>query len=164
MRLADARRALVRSARAVAAVACLCAGAFAPPAAQAQTTDNFYLWRTTITVGVETGTAPAGEYSNSGYKSGSLGSINESAKSSGTNLMSAQAGGGKGSVGASKSFQERREALFQPRDFALLGNCQAICLPYDGVQSPPPPRRVYLKPSYLDRDLSYWTAKQTGQL
>ena len=55
--------------------------------------------------------------------------INESAKSSGINLMSAQAGGGRGSVGASKSFQERREALFQPRDFALLGNCQAICLP-----------------------------------
>ena len=74
--------------------------------------------------------------------------INESAKSSGINLMSAQAGGGKGSVGASKSFREHREALFQPRDFALLGNCQAICLPYDGVQSLPP-RRVYLKPYYL---------------
>ena len=73
--------------------------------------------------------------------------INESAKSSGINLLSAQAGGGRGSVGASKSFQERREALFQPRDFALLGNCQAICLPYDGVQSLPP-RRVYLKPHY----------------
>ena len=89
--------------------------------------------------------------------------INESAKSSGINLMSAQAGGGRGSVGASKSFHERREALFQPRDFALLGNCQAICLPYDGVQSLPP-RRVYLKPYYLPPDLPYWTAKQTGRL
>ena len=89
--------------------------------------------------------------------------INESAKSSGINLMSAQAGGGKGSVGASKSFREHRKALFQPRDFALLGNCQAICLPYDGVQSLPP-RRVYLKPYYLPADLPYWTAKQTGQL
>ena len=89
--------------------------------------------------------------------------INESAKSSGINLMSAQAGGGKGSVGASKSFQERREALFQPRDFALLGNCQAICLPYDGVQSLAP-RRVYLKPHYLPRDRPYWTAKHAGEL
>ena len=89
--------------------------------------------------------------------------INESAKSSGINLMSAQAGGGKGSVGASKSFQERREALFQPRDFALLGNCQAICLPYDGVQSLPP-RRVYLKPHYLTRDRPYWAAKAAGEL
>ena len=89
--------------------------------------------------------------------------INESAKSSGINLLSAQAGGGRSSVGASKSFQERREALFQPRDFALLGNCQAICLPYDGVQSLPP-RRVYLKPHYLPADLPYWQAKRTGQL
>ena len=71
--------------------------------------------------------------------------------------------GGRGSVGASKSFREQREALFQPRDFALLGNCQAICLPYDGVQSLPP-RRVYLKPHYLPADLPYWTAKETGQL
>ena len=89
--------------------------------------------------------------------------INESARSSGVNLLSAQAGGGRGSVGASKSFQERREALFQPRDFALLGNCQAICLPYDGVQSLPP-RRVYLKPHYLPRDRPYWAAKEAGEL
>ena len=32
--------------------------------------------------------------------------INETSKQSGINLMSAQAGGGKGSVGASKSFKE----------------------------------------------------------
>ena len=89
--------------------------------------------------------------------------INESSRQAGISFMSAQAGGGTGSVGASKSFQERREALFQPRDFALLGNCQAICLPYDGVQSLPP-RRVYLKPHYLPNDLPYWTAKQQGRL
>ena len=89
--------------------------------------------------------------------------INESARSSGVSLLSAQAGGGRGSVGASKSFREQREALFQPRDFALLGNCQAICLPYDGVQSLPP-RRVYLKPHYLPRDRPYWAAKEAGEL
>ena len=89
--------------------------------------------------------------------------INETSKQSGINFLSAQAGGGRGSVGASKSFQEHREALFQPRDFALLGNCQAICLPYDGVQSRPP-LRVYLKPHYLPATLPYWKAKRTGQL
>ena len=76
-RLAGARRALSRSARAVAAVACLClAGAFALPAVQADTTDNgphgtehthFYLWRTTMTVGESSGqlgynTAPTNSY------------------------------------------------------------------------------------------------------
>ena len=89
--------------------------------------------------------------------------ITETAKQSGINFLSAQAGGGTGSVGASKAFNEHREALFQPRDFALLGNCQAICLPYDGVQSRPP-LRVYLKPHYLPTTLPYWKAKETGQL
>ena len=63
-RLAGARRALFRSARAVAVVACLClAGAFVLPAVQAHTTNgphgsehtHFYLWRTTMTVGEESG-------------------------------------------------------------------------------------------------------------
>ena len=81
-RLAGARRALSRSARAVAVVACLClAGAFALPTVQADTTDNgphgsehthFYLWRTTLTVGEDSGTL--------GYdKSDSYGSISTSA-------------------------------------------------------------------------------------
>ena len=90
--------------------------------------------------------------------------INESSRQSGINFLSAQASsGGKSSIGATKSFNEHREALFQARDFALLGNCQAICLPYDGVQSLPP-RRVYLKPHYLPAELPYWKAKQAGQL
>ena len=56
-----------------------------------------------------------------------------------------------------------REAVFHPRDFALLGNCQAICLPYDGAQSLEP-RRVYLKPHYLPLEHSYWRAKEAGQI
>ena len=54
-----------------------------------------------------------------------------------------------GSVGASKSFQERREALFQPRDFALLGNCQAICLPYDGGPADDPRHLMNFCPEVL---------------
>ena len=78
-------------------------------------------------------------------------------------MLSAQAGGGQGSVGASKSFREQREAVFQPREFALLSNCQAICLPYDGARSLPA-TRVYLKPHYLPRTLPYWRAKAEGKL
>ena len=49
--------------------------------------------------------------------------INETSRQSGINFLSAQASsGGKSSLGATKSFNEHREALFQPRDFALLGN------------------------------------------
>ena len=63
-------------------------------------------------------------------------------------LLSGCAGGGRGTIGASKSFRQAREPVFTPRDFSLLANYQAICLPYDGVQALPA-RRVYLKPHYL---------------
>ena len=89
--------------------------------------------------------------------------ITESAKQSEVSMLSAQAGGGQGSVGASKSFREQREAVFQPRELALLSNCQAICLPYDGARSLPA-TRVYLKLHYLPRTLPYWRAKAEGKL
>ena len=89
--------------------------------------------------------------------------ISETSKRAEVSPLSGRAGGGGGSIGATKSFREQREAVFHPRDFALLSNCQAICLPYDGSQSLEP-RRVYLKPHYLPLDYSYWRAKEAGQL
>ena len=89
--------------------------------------------------------------------------ISETSKRADVSPLSGRAGGGGGSIGATKSFQERREAVFHPRDFTLLGNCQAICLPYDGTQALEP-RRVYLKPYYLPADYSYWRAKAKGEL
>ena len=73
-RLFGARRGLVRSARMLAAAALLAlSGALALPAtAQAQETTNFYLWRTTLTVGEDSG--------DLGYdNSDSFGSISTSA-------------------------------------------------------------------------------------
>lgn len=81
----------------------------------------------------------------------------------GFSLASAKAGGGKGSLGASKSYRETREPLFHARAFTRLDNCQAICLPYDGVKSLDA-TRVYLKPYYLPRDLPYWRARDQGKL
>ena len=89
--------------------------------------------------------------------------VSETSRRAGVSLLSGRAGGGGGSIGATKSFREQREAVFHPRDFALLGNCQAICLPYDGAQSLEP-RRVYLKPRYLPPEHSYWRAREAGQL
>ena len=54
-------------------------------------------------------------------------------------LLSGRAGGGRGTIGASKSFRRQREPVFTPRQFALLANYQAVCLPYDGVKSLRPP-------------------------
>ena len=89
--------------------------------------------------------------------------ISETSKRAEVSLLSGHAGGGGGGMGATKSFREQREAVFHPRDFALLSNCQAICLPYDGAQSLEP-RRVYLKPHYLPAGHSYWRAKEAGEI
>ena len=78
-------------------------------------------------------------------------------------LLSGRAGGGKGTIGASKSFRQQREPVFTPREFMLLSNHQAICLPYDGVQALPA-RRVYLKPHYLPREQGYWRLREEGRL
>ena len=75
-----------------------------------------------------------------------------------------RAGGGRGTIGASKSFRQQREPVFTPREFALLANYQAICLPYDGTKSLPA-RRVYLKPHYLPtRDVGYWRLREEGRI
>ena len=89
--------------------------------------------------------------------------VTESARQAEVSLLSGKAGGGRGSVGTSKSFREQREALFQPREFALLPNCQAICLPYDGTHATSAVR-VYLKPYYLPETTPYWRAVEKGKI
>ena len=89
--------------------------------------------------------------------------VSEQTARAGASLLSGAAGGGTGSISASKAFSERREPLFHPRDFALLGNCQAIVMPYDGSRSLDA-RRCYLKPDFLPRDRPYWRAREAGEL
>ena len=90
-------------------------------------------------------------------------SVSEQTPRASASLLTGAAGGGAGSLSASKSFSERREPLFHPRDFTLLGNCQAIVIPYDGSRALDT-RRVYLKPDLLPRDRPYWRAREAGEL
>ena len=90
-------------------------------------------------------------------------SVSEQTPGAAASLLSGAPGGGTGSLSASKSFSERREPLFHPRDFARLGNCQAIVLPYDGKRALDA-RRCYLKPDFLPRDRPYWRAREAGDL
>lgn len=89
-------------------------------------------------------------------------SFTESAKP-GFSLITARAGGAKGTLGTSKSYREQREPLFHARQFMLLENCQAIVLAYDGAQALPA-TRAYLKPYYLPRDRPYWRARDAGDI
>ena len=80
---------------------------------------------------------------------------NESTSRAGVSLFSGAPGGGKSSMGASKSYQARMEPLFRPKAFAELDTAQAVVLPFDGKRNLPA-TRCYLKPYFLPRDLGYW--------
>ncbi len=90
-------------------------------------------------------------------------SLNETSKGAGVSPLTATVGSGQKDMGWGKRFALQWQALFQPRDFAKLENCQAICLPYDGKRALEA-TRVYLKPYYLPRDLGYWDAKDQGDI
>ncbi len=89
-------------------------------------------------------------------------SISESSRA-GVGLLSGRSGGGKGSVGATKSYAPRREPVFPAAAFAELRNAQAIVAAYDGAD-PLPPTYCYLKPWYLPRELGYFEALEKGRL
>ena len=89
--------------------------------------------------------------------------VSEQTARASASLLSGSAGGGSGSVGTSKAFSERREALFHPRDFTVLDNCQAIVQLYDGHRSLDA-RRCYLKPHFLPRERPYWRARAAGEV
>ena len=90
-------------------------------------------------------------------------SLSEQTPHAAPSLLSGSPGGGTGSLSASKTFSERREPLFHPRDFTTLGNCQAVVIPYDGRRAGDA-RRCYLKPDFLPRDRPYWRARDAGDL
>ena len=90
-------------------------------------------------------------------------SFSESASRAGVSLLTARAGGSRGSLSASRSYSPRLEAKFKQRDFAELDNAQAIVVPYDGVRALPA-TRCYLKPHYLPRERSYFRQRERGEL
>ena len=89
--------------------------------------------------------------------------VSEQTQRASASVLTGAAGGGAGSVGASKAFSEKREPLFHPRDFTILGNCQAIVQAYDGLQAHDA-TRCYLKPDFLPRELGYWRAREAGKV
>ena len=90
-------------------------------------------------------------------------SVSESGHRGGVSMLGGTLTAAKSGVGASKSWQKRREHLFHPADFQELDTFQAIVQPFDGARSERA-RRVYLKPHFLPRDLPYWLARRQGLL
>ena len=82
-------------------------------------------------------------------------SLSENTARAAASWLTGRMGGGSASAGLSKSYAEKREPLFHPRDISLLETCQAIAQIFDGDRVHEG-TRVYLKPDYKPRDLPYW--------
>lgn len=89
--------------------------------------------------------------------------FSESGQDAQVSLLSGRTTAHKASVSASKSYSVQRDNVFEARVFSELKNAQAIVLAYDGL-NPIPPTFCYLKPYFLDRQVSYFEHLRRGDL
>jgi len=88
-------------------------------------------------------------------------SIAENGQDARVSLLTGRTTAHRSTVSASKSYNLQRDFIFEPKIFAELKNAQAVVLAYDGL-NPQRPTRCYLKPYYLDRNLSYLEQLKRG--
>jgi hypothetical protein len=78
-------------------------------------------------------------------------------------LLTGRATASKQTLSASKTYSLESDYVFQPRLFTELQHAQAIVVPYDGL-NPLPPQYCYLKPHYLNPNVSYFDHLARGAL
>jgi hypothetical protein len=81
--------------------------------------------------------------------------LSEAGQDARVSMLTGRPAAHRTTVSASKTYSLAMEYVFQPKAFSELQNAQAIVLPYDGF-NPQPPTRCYLKPYYLDPQISYF--------
>jgi hypothetical protein len=89
--------------------------------------------------------------------------ISESGQDSKLSLLTGKTVSDRGSISASKSYSVRLDYRFSQKFLAELANAQAVILPYDGL-NPMPATLCYLKPYYLDANVSYFDQIARGLL
>jgi hypothetical protein len=89
--------------------------------------------------------------------------ITEAGQDAGVSLLTGRPAAHRTTVSAAKTYSLQYEYVFQPKIFAELQNAQAIVLPYDGL-NPQAPTYCYLKPHYLDPQVSYFDHAAKGAL
>ena len=81
--------------------------------------------------------------------------VSESSTNANVGWLSGRTSSSKGSVSASKQYQNHMEPLFEEKVFFDLKNAQSIVVAFDGV-SPLPPTYCYLKPDFLPNTMSWF--------
>jgi hypothetical protein len=79
----------------------------------------------------------------------------ETGQEAGVSVLTGKATSHRASLSTSKSYSTQMHPTFEPKVFAELKNNQAILLAYDGL-NPLPPTYCFLKPCYLDNNISYF--------
>ncbi|MBN9662287.1 MAG: type IV secretory system conjugative DNA transfer family protein [Acidobacteria bacterium] len=90
-------------------------------------------------------------------------SISENGQDARVSILTGRATAHRATLSTSKSYNTQTLPTFEPKIFAELKNAQAIVLAYDGL-NPLPPTFCYLKPYYLDPDISYFDHLAAGRI
>jgi hypothetical protein len=89
--------------------------------------------------------------------------LTEAGQDARVSLLTARPAAHRATVSATKTYSLQLDYVFQPKAFAELQNAEAIVLAYDGT-NPLPPTLCYLKPHYLDVQVSYFDHLAAGRL
>jgi hypothetical protein len=90
-------------------------------------------------------------------------SFSENGQDASVSVLTGRATTNRSSITASKNYSVQRDNVFEARVFSELKNAQAIVLAYDGL-NPLPPTYCYLKPYFLDPEVSYFEHLKGGAL
>jgi hypothetical protein len=90
-------------------------------------------------------------------------SISENGQDARVSMLTGRATAHKATLSTSKSYNTQTLPTFEPKIFAELKNAQAIVLAYDGL-NPLPPCFCYLKPYFLDPNVSYFDHLASGRI
>ena len=88
-------------------------------------------------------------------------SISENGQDASVSILTGRATAHRSTLSTSKSYNTQTLPIFEPKIFSELKNAQAIVLAYDGL-NPLPPTYCYLKPYFLDPDISYFDHLAAG--
>jgi hypothetical protein len=90
-------------------------------------------------------------------------SISENGQDARVSILTGRATAHRATLSTSKSYNTQTLPTFETKIFAELKNAQAIVLAYDGL-NPLPPTFCYLKPYYLDPEVSYFDHFAAGRI
>jgi hypothetical protein len=90
-------------------------------------------------------------------------SLTENGQDAQVSMLSGRSTASRASVSTSKNYSIQRDNVFEAKVFYELRNAKAIVLAYDGL-NPLPATYCYLKPYFLDKNVSYFEHVKRGVL